>query len=74
MNRKYIFLIAGIICLVVFIGYLTEPGPHILLGYEINIWIVRLAWFLIAASNFMNYFRMNKAEQEAIRKAQNQNK
>lgn len=58
MSRKNLFLIAGIITLLVFVGYLSEPGPHQLLGYSINIWIVRLAWLLITILNFANYVKL----------------
>jgi len=63
MNRKNLFLIVGILALLVFIGYLSEPGPHKLFGFSINIWIVRLAWLLIAISNFMNYIKIKNAEE-----------
>jgi len=62
MNNKNLFLIVGIITFLVFIGYLSEPGPHSMFGFSINIWIVRLAWLLIAISNFANYFKLKKAE------------
>ena len=62
MNRKNLFLIAGILTFLVFVGYLSEPGPHKLFGFSINIWIVRLAWLLIAISNFVNYFRLKSKE------------
>ncbi len=58
MNRKNLFLIAGILTLIIFVGYLSEPGPHELFGFSINIWIVRLAWLLIAILNFANYFKL----------------
>ena len=62
MNNKNLFLIAGIITFLVFIGYLSEPGPHSMFGYSINIWIVRIAWLLIAISNFANYLKLKKVE------------
>lgn len=62
MNNKTLFLIAGIITSLVFIGYLAESEPHNMFGYSINIWIVRLAWLIIAISNFANYFKLKKAE------------
>ena len=64
MNHKTLFLIFGIISFLVFIGYLSEPGPHTMFGYAINIWIVRLAWLIIAVSNFANYFKLKKTEKE----------
>lgn len=57
MNKKNLFLIAGILSFLVFVGYLSEPGPHNLFGFKINIWIVRIAWLFIAISNFANYFK-----------------
>ena len=62
MNNKNFFLIAGIITFLVFVGYLSEPGPHSMFGYSINIWIVRLAWLFIAISNFTNYIKLKKVE------------
>ncbi|KGL58401.1 hypothetical protein [Polaribacter sp. Hel1_85] len=64
MNNKTLFLIAGIITALVFIGYLSETEPHNMFGYTINIWIVRLAWLIIAVSNFANYFKLKKAEKK----------
>ena len=64
MNNKTLFLIAGIITSLVFIGYLAETEPHNMFGYSINIWFVRLAWFMIAVLNFINYFKLKKAEQK----------
>jgi len=61
MNKKNLFLIAGILSILVFLGYLAEPGPIELLGAKINIWVIRVAWFLIAASNLVSY---NKLKQE----------
>jgi hypothetical protein len=60
MLGKNLFLVAGILTLLVFIGYLSEPGPHVLFGYSINIWIVRIAWLLIAITNFASYFKLKK--------------
>ena len=62
MKYKSLFLVAGIITLIVFIGYLSEPGPHSIFGYSINIWIVRIAWLLISISNFANYFKLKNNE------------
>ncbi|MCF6347672.1 MAG: hypothetical protein L3J20_05145 [Flavobacteriaceae bacterium] len=64
MNNKILFLIAGIITSLVFIGYLAESEPHKMFGYSINIWIVRLAWLIIAISNFANYFKLKKTEKK----------
>ena len=62
MSSKNLYLIAAIITTLVFIGYMIEPGPHVLFGYSINIWIVRIAWLLIAVTNFVQYFKLRKAE------------
>ncbi len=64
MNNKILFLIAGIITSLVFIGYLGESEPHKLFGYSINIWIVRLAWLIITISNFANYFKLKKIKKK----------
>lgn len=62
MNRKNLFLAVGILTLLVFVGYLSEPGPYEIFGLSINIWIVRLAWLLISIANFANYFKLKSAE------------
>ncbi len=64
MNNKNLFLIAGILTSLVFIGYLAESEPHKMFGYLINIWIVRAVWLIITVSNFTNYFKLKKAEKK----------
>lgn len=64
MNKKNLFLIAGIASIIIFIGYLGESEPITIFGLSINIWIVRLAWLLITISNFLNYFKIKKSEKE----------
>lgn len=56
--NKNITLFAAIITTLVFIGYLTEPGPYPMFGYSINIWFVRLAWLIIAFVNIANYIKL----------------
>lgn len=62
MSRKNMHLIVGILAALVFLGYLSESGPHQLFGYSINIWIVRFAWLVITISSFANYYKLNKGE------------
>ncbi len=63
MNNKKFCLILGILGTLLFLGYLGEP-EHSMFGFSINIWIVRIAWLIIAVTNFINYFKMKKAEKE----------
>ena len=63
MNNKNFCLILGILGTLLFIGYLDE-SEHSMFGYSINIWVVRIAWLIIAVTNFINYFQMKKAEKE----------
>jgi hypothetical protein len=65
MNRKNLFLIGGILALILFIGYLSESGPVDLLGFSINIWIIRVAWLFIAITNFNNYQKIRRAEKSS---------
>lgn len=65
MNNKNLYLIGGILSTLVFIGYLSESEPHEMFGYSINIWIVRLAWLIIAISNFSNYKKSKDSEKTA---------
>jgi hypothetical protein len=65
MNRKNLFLIGGVLALVLFIGYLGESGPVDLLGFTVNIWIIRLAWLFIAIANFNNYQKIRRAEKSS---------
>lgn len=60
--NKNIYLIAGILTLLVFIGYLSESEPHAIFGININIWIIRMAWLSMSISNFLNYYRLRKAK------------
>lgn len=55
--RRNLFLAAAILALLVFIGYMTEAGPYQLFGREVSIWVVRVAWLLLAVANFMQYWR-----------------
>ena len=66
MKNKTLFLIAGIITSFAFIGTIGETEPHIIFGYSVNIWLVRLFWAFISYSNFTNYFKMKKVEKESI--------
>lgn len=62
MKNKTLFLVAGIITLIVFIGYLSESGSHSIFGYSINIWIVRITWLLLSILNFATYFKIKRNE------------
>lgn len=62
MKNKTLFLVAGIITLIVFIGYLSESGSHSIFGYSINIWIVRSTWLLLSILNFATYFKLKRNE------------
>ena len=65
MNKKNLFLIAGIVASIVFIGNLTETEPKIFFGYSVNRWIIRIGWLLFAFSNFANYLKIKKSEKES---------
>jgi len=65
MNKKNLSLIAGILALLVFIGFLGETGPKSFFGYSLNIWFFRIAWLFIAVTSFMRYFQARKSEKES---------
>lgn len=65
ISNKNLFLVAGIVTAFAFIGNLGEVEPHLLFGYSVNIWIVRLFWLIITVSNFTNYFEIKKAEKKS---------
>lgn len=65
MSQKNVYLFAGVITSLVFLGYLSEPGPYEIFGRSISIWIVRALWLIIAVGNFSSYYRIRKVEQGA---------
>ena len=64
MKNKNSCLVLGILGTLLFIGYLNE-SEHSMFGYSINIWVVRIAWLIIAVTNFVNYFKIRKNEKES---------
>lgn len=60
MIKKWFYLIASVMALLVFIGFMTEKGPIDMFGYALNIWVYRLAWLLISISFFTRYFKLKK--------------
>lgn len=62
MSKKNLYLVAGILTAVVFIGYLGESGPKEMFGYSVNIWIIRLAWLATTVGILGNYYQLRKAE------------
>lgn len=65
MNKKILYLIAGIVAFVVFIGYLGESEPHEMFGYSVNIWVMRMAWLFVSVANFSNYIKIRKSEKNS---------
>lgn len=64
MNRKNLYLFAGILTLFVFIGFLSETDSQELFGYPISVWVFRGAYLLLTISFFTKYFEMKKAEKQ----------
>lgn len=64
MKSKYIFLVAGILGLLNFIGFMTETEAPDLFGYEMNIWVYRGAWLFMGVYFLLRYFKIRKAEKE----------
>ncbi len=67
MNNKNLYLFGGILSALVFIGYLSESEPHEMFGFAINIWFIRLAWLIIAISNFANYKKAKIPKKQLIK-------
>jgi hypothetical protein len=65
MKKKNIFLIAGILSLLVFVGFLSETEAKMLLGFSVSIWFYRIAWLLLTVSFLSTYFKMRKSEKNA---------
>ena len=63
MKKRNLFLIAGILALINFIGYLGETEPKSLFGISLNIWFHRIAWLIVTIGFLENYFKMRKQEQ-----------
>jgi len=61
MNQNNLRLFAGILSLLIFIGFLGETGPKDFFGFSISIWVYRIAWLFLTIFFFMNYFKMRKA-------------
>lgn len=62
---KYFKLILGILCLVTFVRsffYYQETSEFI--GIEMNIWVFRLIWGILAVGFFYGYFKKKKSEKE----------
>ena len=62
MKMKYLYLFAAVITSLCFIVYLCESGPHMMFGQEINMWIVRGAWLILALANVAFYIQARNAE------------
>ncbi len=64
MNKKNLYLAVSVISCLVFIGYMTEPGPYKMLGFSVSIWLIRFAWLCLTMVYFANYLRLKKLEQK----------
>lgn len=62
MKNKYILLIVGIVTLLNFTGFMTETDAPDLFGYEVNIWVYRIAWLFMTIYFFTRYYKVRKAE------------
>ena len=64
MNKKIFLLIGGIISLLVFIGYMTESEPQIFFGYSVDVWFVRVFWFLNTFTIFNAYRTIKQTDKK----------
>ena len=62
MNKKNLYLFAGILTAIVFVSHLFDSEPKRIFGISASIWIVRLGWLAMSVSSFGNYFKLKKAE------------
>ncbi|MFK8165543.1 MAG: hypothetical protein AB8H12_24055 [Lewinella sp.] len=65
MKKRNLFLIAGVLALISFIGYMGETEPQDMFGFELNIWFHRIAWLIITIGFLGNYFKMRKLEKSS---------
>lgn len=65
MNKKNLFLVAGVLASIVFINHLFDSEPKTMFGFSVNVWIIRFAWLAITVSSFGNYFKIKKLEKES---------
>jgi hypothetical protein len=59
MNKKNLYLIAGILTGIVFISALLDSEPGSFFG---SIWLFRLGWLVMTISSFTSYYKIQKAE------------
>lgn len=59
MNKKNLYLIAGILTGIVFISSLLDSEPGSLFG---SIWLFRLGWLVMTISSFMSYRKIKESE------------
>ncbi len=64
MRNKYIFLVAAVLSVINFIGFLSETEPQNMFGYDINIWVYRMIWLIATTYFSIRFYRMYKAEKE----------
>ena len=59
MNKKNLYLAAGILTGIVFISSLLDSESSTLFG---SIWLYRLGWLIMSISSFMSYNKIKTPE------------
>ena len=62
MNKKNLYLLAGILTGIVFVSSLLDAEAGTLLG---SIWLFRLGWLAMSVSSIMSYMKVKKSEKES---------
>jgi len=61
MNKKKLYLIAGILTGIVFISALFDTEPRSLFG---SIWLFRLGLLIMTLAAFMSYYKITQSEKK----------
>lgn len=59
--KKYISLVIGILAIINIVsGFVNHQGSGSIFGIEMNIWVYRGVWMLIAAISFTDFYKATR--------------